>query len=66
MKWIIDRLENGFAVVELENKEIINIPKSALPEGVREGDVICVFVDSRETQDRKEKIDGLMNSLFKD
>ncbi len=66
MKWIIDRLENGFAVVELENKEIINIPKSALPEGVREGDVICVSVDSRETQDRKEKIDGLMNSLFKD
>lgn len=66
MKWIIDRLENGFAAVELDNKEMINIPLNALPDGVREGDVISVCIDSKETQGRKEKIDGLMNSLFKD
>lgn len=66
MKWIIDRIEGNIAVCELPNCDTINISLSALPNGVKEGDVICLFVDEKEAENRKKKIDGLMNSLFKD
>lgn len=66
MKWIIDRIEGSFALCEMEDKSIINIPLKALPDGIKEGNVISVFADKAETDNRKEKIDKLMNSLFKD
>ena len=66
MKWIIDRIEGNIAVCELPNCDTINISISALPNGVKEGDVICLSIDKKEAEDRKKKIDGLMNSLFKD
>lgn len=65
-KLIIDRFEGEFAVCETEELEFINLPKAALPLGAKEGDVISVSIDESETDKRKEKIDGLMNSLFKD
>lgn len=38
---IIDRFENGFAVVEdEENNQLFDIPVSSLPEGAREGSVL--------------------------
>ncbi|MCH5320917.1 MAG: DUF3006 domain-containing protein [Eubacterium sp.] len=66
MKWIIDRIENNTAVCEIENGKTIDVILDALPEGVKEGDVINISVDTTETENRKEKIDKLMNSLFKD
>lgn len=66
MKWIIDRIENNIAVCELENGETLDVKISALPKGIKEGDVIKLFVDETETNERKERIDKLMNSLFKD
>lgn len=66
MKWIIDRIENNIAVCELENGEMLDVKISALPKGIKEGDVINLFVDETETNERKERIDKLMNSLFKD
>lgn len=65
MTWIIDRIENDIAVCEIESFTI-DIPLSALPEGVQEGDVISLSVDKAQTADRKEKIKDLMNTLFKD
>ena len=65
-KLIIDRFEGDFAVCETEDLEFINFPKAALPCGVKEGDVIAISIDKSETDKRKEKIEGLMNSLFKD
>lgn len=65
-KLIIDRFEGDFAVCETEDLEFINFPKSALPFGAKEGDVIAISIDKSETDKRKEKIEGLMNSLFKD
>ncbi len=64
--FIIDRFEDCFAVCEAENGKFINIPSSALPNGVKEGDVITIAKDSEQTESRKEKINGLMNSLFVD
>ena len=65
-KLIIDRFEGDYAVCETENLEFVNIPKSALPCAAKEGDVISISIDQSETEERKEKIEGLMNSLFKD
>ena len=65
-KLIIDRFEGDYAVCETENLEFVNIPKSALPCDAKEGDVISILIDKSETEERKEKIEGLMNSLFKD
>ncbi len=65
MKWIIDRIENNIAVCELENGEMLDVKISALPKGIKEGDVITLSVDKTETNERKERIDKLMNSLFK-
>ncbi|MDE5985080.1 MAG: DUF3006 domain-containing protein [Eubacterium sp.] len=65
MKWIIDRIENDIAVCELENGTFIDLNINALPENVSEGDVITINIDKNETKSKKEKIDKLMNDLFK-
>lgn len=65
MTWIIDRIENDTAVCEADGI-MIDVPLSALPEDVREGDVITLSIDKAQTADRKEKINDLMNTLFKD
>lgn len=64
--WIIDRINDDIATVEAENEIVFDIPVSALPEDVREGDCINICKDIAETQGRKEKINNLMNSLFVD
>lgn len=63
---IIDRIETDFAVCEIQEGSFANIPLKALPDGVREGDVINISVDDKETEKRKNNINKLMNSLFKD
>lgn len=71
MKVIIDRFEGDYAVCETENKEYINISKSELPQGIKEGDVLnCIndkwCIDTIATKERKEKIKNKLNSLFVD
>ncbi len=65
MKWIIDRIEGETAVCEAGDI-MLDIPLSALPDNVKESDVICVAVDCGETNARKENIKNLMDNLFKD
>ena len=69
MKLIIDRFEGGFAVCEAENKDIVNIERSKLPKGTKEGDVIIQTsegykLDIDMTNRRKERINKLMNELW--
>ncbi len=66
MNWIIDRIENNIAVCEFDTGKTIDVPLSALPDGIKEGDVISLSIDKEETNNRKEKINNLMNNLFKD
>lgn len=63
---IIDRIEADFAVCEIEEGSFADIPLKALPDGVKEGDVVKISVDADETEKRKNNINNLMNSLFKD
>lgn len=60
----IDRFENGFAVVELENGKMINMPKELIPHGAREGTVLEIRIDSIETEKRKKEIEEAAKDLW--
>ena len=63
MKLIIDRFEGDFALVETEDKLMVNLPISLIP-GAKEGDVISIIIDEEETQKRKDNIQKLMDELW--
>ena len=65
MKVIIDRIENDYAVVELDINSFVNLPIVIIPDA-KEGDVIDIRIDNEETKKRKEKINNLMNQVFED
>lgn len=64
MKITIDRFEEEFAIVELENGEIIEIPKVILPIEAKEGDVVSITVEKTETEERKKRIQNKFDRLF--
>ena len=61
---IIDRFEGDFAVVETGDG-FVNIQRADIPAGAREGDVLTLVLDKTGTEARKERIDGMMDKLFK-
>lgn len=66
---VIDRFEGDVAVVELEDRSLVEIQRELLPEHAREGDVLIidgeiVSIDEDDTKNRKEKAEKLMNELF--
>ena len=63
MKWIIDRFEENYAVIECK-KKYFNIPKDALPYEVSEGDVLNIEINTAETQSRKNKVSERLKKLF--
>jgi len=65
MKSVIDRIEGDFAVCELEDGEIRNVPLGELPEGVKEGMVLeDKKINFEETEERSKRIRERMNKLF--
>ena len=40
--WIVDSLEEDSAQIEEDGVRVIHVPRSILPEGAREGDVLIV------------------------
>ena len=70
IKGIIDRFEEGFAVVEIEGKTK-DYPKDIFPKDTEVGDVVYitgnkVTVDKQETKKREKEIEDLMNELWED
>lgn len=67
--FIIDRFEEGFAVVEnTEDESMIQIEKSMVDEAAREGDVIFpdesgYKVDIEATRQRREEVLELLRSI---
>lgn len=53
MIWTVDRIEGDSAVVEILPDRTCNIPVSALPDGVAEGDVLSVRVNRLMTRRRR-------------
>lgn len=65
MKFIIDRFEGEIAVIELENGDIIEIPKIILPDNASEGTVINISCDDEETNKKRDAVKKKMNSIFR-
>ena len=65
MRYIVDRFENEYAIVELDNGEFIDIPKKALPLDASEGSIIEVTILSDETNIRRTEMKKKMSSLFR-
>ena len=63
MQVIIDRFEGDYAVVELPDKTTANLLKILIPD-VKEGDVVTISVDVTATEERKNKIQNLMNDVW--
>lgn len=68
-KFIVDRIEEGRAVLECENKECVSLELTSLPKGIKEGDVLkfeqnSYFLNEQESEQRKQKLKNLMSSLF--
>ena len=69
MSMTVDRIEGDFAICELENGEIKNIPLENLPFGIKEGNIISenekgFFIDVFEEQERIKRIEEKMKKLF--
>ncbi|MFE4036354.1 MULTISPECIES: DUF3006 domain-containing protein [unclassified Priestia] len=70
IKGIIDRFEEGFAVVEIEGKTK-DYPKDIFPKNTQVGDVVYITgnqvkIDRQETQKRAKEIESLMNEIWED
>ncbi len=52
--FVVDRFEGEYALIEYR-KRIFHIPKSLIPKGVKEGDVINIKVTADEEGGRKRK-----------
>ena len=63
MKWIIDRFEGDFAVVGCGDM-YFNVPKSALPLGVSEGDVLNIEINVAETNAKTVQVKDRLKKLF--
>lgn len=63
MFWTIDRFENDCAVLEC-GEATFNVPISALPERLKEGDVLAVNKDSEKTAEKRKSADDVLKDLF--
>ncbi|KEI95692.1 pyruvate kinase [Clostridium botulinum A2B3 87] len=71
MKGIIDRFEENFAIIELEDKKMINIDKNIIPKKAKEGDVIniegdIIILNGKERERLKKEIDELTEDMWKE
>ena len=70
MKGTVDRIEENFAVCEMEGRAMQNIPLSAFPEQPKDGDLFdyengIAVLRPTETAERKEEIQSLFERLKK-
>lgn len=65
MEVIVNRIEGNYLVLELENGNVIDVPKELIPE-VCEGDIVNITIDKEKTKRKKEEIENLINSVFED
>ncbi len=69
MQYIIDRIEEKYAICEDENKNIIEIELKELPTSIKEGDVISKESDryiilESETKKLREEIEELTEGMW--
>jgi hypothetical protein len=62
---VIDRFEGDFAVVELPDRNMIDVPKALFPDEAVEGEIIEIRIDREETKSQETQIKSLMDELWK-
>ena len=65
MQVVVDRIEEDYIVLELDNGDIIDVPRELIP-GAREGDIVDIYINRDETDAKKEEVKKLMDDLFID
>lgn len=70
-KAVVDRIEGDFAVCEMQDGTMSDIPLSDIPAEATEGSVLFEsdgkwIIDKRDEEQRRERIRRKMDSLFKD
>lgn len=68
---VIDRFEGDFAVVEMDDRSMIDIERVKIPRNAKEGDVLIIddekiSVDHEETARRKAEIEKLMEGIWEE
>lgn len=69
MQVIIDRFEGNYAVCEKEDRTMVDIEKSKIPSGAKEGDILNIdgdniTIDINATKKRKKEIENLTKDLW--
>ena len=65
MQVTVDRIEEDYIVLELENGDIIDVPKELIPEAI-EGDIVDIYINKEERKIKEEEVKKLMDDLFVD
>ena len=66
MRLIVDRFENEWAMVELEDGRLAGMPKICLPDDVTEGSIVEIRTICEETEKRRSEMRAKMASLFRE
>ena len=66
MRLIVDRFENEWAMVELEDGRLAGMPKICLPDDVTEGSIVEIRTICEETEKRRSEMRAKMTSLFRE
>lgn len=53
MKYIVDRIEENYAVIELEAGKTLSIPIELI-EGAKEGDSIVIMIEKKSEEDMED------------
>ncbi|MDP4128250.1 MAG: DUF3006 domain-containing protein [Bacillota bacterium] len=70
MALIIDRFEGDFAVVEVDGKEMKDIPQKDIPQSAKEGDVLKLVngtyeIDVDGTKRLRAEAEQMMKDMWK-
>ena len=70
MRYVIDRFEGRFAVLEAENGEFTGVERARLPDQAREGSVVvhelgAFRLDEQATQERRAHMREKLGALWK-
>ena len=65
MQVTVDRIEEDYIVLELEDGNIIDVPKELIP-GAKEGDIVDIYINKDEREKKAEEVKKLMDDLFVD
>lgn len=67
---VIDRIESGIAVLEINGTEMADVPVNELPEGAKPGDWLKYksgkyIIDENGTAEAQKRIKKLMDEVWK-